>query len=924
MPIDWTAFRQKLKDLELESRMVRVRQISPETPDGAGALWDQKLIAAWDRIRLASITGQAADLAQVRDELLELEKSAGNDRRHTNAADAIAAVFQSLAKVYQLAKQENLSRQAFSNAAEWHGRAGDEAAAVRCKKAASAMETDLSGNIDLSFTEELKDRQVEQEVKGLGACVVLTRLIETTRKAGDHFQAKQLALELTLNLKAINLLDPQEVGIDTAVQSWTTELSSQPNVTEYFRAFASVLQAYFQISATNPSAQLIDAQAILSEATAQEISAKAEFDREWALHYSIAQAEPDPAMADRIAQAEAAANRLQGLKKQFDTEHASILSENESRDYGVSRQDLLARVTQLEQDARALNYRYYDAQARLLHGQILNYDGQLQAAISVFDDACGHLLSLCPEGDPFRWNNTERDLYQTVLYYKVVVLSQLQDSAAISAVCDEAIRNIEAQRYFINSPELQNAFLDWRTNFYLAGIAAARRLEQWDKMLERMELIKARAAIRSSLLSAKPDDSLSQMETDFRAISDEIESGIATEQLKSRRRELWELLSIARTRARISRTPPAVTVAAIQNSINADEVALSYFCMAPGVFLVVVITQESFSVERIELPPEAQSDLSELTEFLQALTSFTGELDDALARFGPLLIPESVRARMRGKKRLVLSPHRTLHLFPFHACPWDQGVIGQHFAVRYTPNLTSLLLPLEPVSGVGLFSLGIRQFTLPPFDQNPLLRAEEEAGHVAELYATAGFAVQLLQGPSASREAFQSLRDSKALENFRWLHLSTHGTSVFEGENLNHPFEASLTFQNGRLDGLEIASLRLNAELVVLSACNSGQRAIGGRGLKEIPGDDVFGLQAALFAAGGRCVLGSLWVVNDDAAFEMMSRFHKHHAAGSPPDVALQEALNEYLTECPRREAFYWSSWFLSTLGNGAGTTTKE
>jgi CHAT domain-containing protein len=108
---------------------------------------------------------------------------------------------------------------------------------------------------------------------------------------------------------------------------------------------------------------------------------------------------------------------------------------------------------------------------------------------------------------------------------------------------------------------------------------------------------------------------------------------------------------------------------------------------------------------------------------------------------------------------------------------------------------------------------------------------------------------------------------------------------------------------------------------MLLSACNSGQRTVKGRGLAELPGDDVFGLQSALFSAGAHNILGALWPLKDEAACDLTARFHQHHAAGKPPDKALQAAVNDYFEHSPRHETYYWVAMFLSTLGGYSNRT---
>jgi CHAT domain-containing protein len=82
--------------------------------------------------------------------------------------------------------------------------------------------------------------------------------------------------------------------------------------------------------------------------------------------------------------------------------------------------------------------------------------------------------------------------------------------------------------------------------------------------------------------------------------------------------------------------------------------------------------------------------------------------------------------------------------------------------------------------------------------------------------------------------------------------------------------------------------VRLDADLVVLSACES---ALG----RELSGEGLIGLTRAFQYAGARSVAASLWSVADRATAELMTRFHRHYAAGLPKDEALRAAQIELI-----------------------------
>ena len=130
---------------------------------------------------------------------------------------------------------------------------------------------------------------------------------------------------------------------------------------------------------------------------------------------------------------------------------------------------------------------------------------------------------------------------------------------------------------------------------------------------------------------------------------------------------------------------------------------------------------------------------------------------------------------------------------------------------------------------------------------------------------------------------------------------ATHGSSVLAGNAHNDPLNCGIALCDGLLDGWQLTALDIQAELVVLASCYSGQRAIGGRGLAKLQGDDVFGLQAVLFEAGAGAILGALWPVDDESSRAILVDFHRQYAPGSDPDRALQSALLAYLANPFRR-----------------------
>ncbi|NEO54459.1 MAG: CHAT domain-containing protein [Okeania sp. SIO3B5] len=199
----------------------------------------------------------------------------------------------------------------------------------------------------------------------------------------------------------------------------------------------------------------------------------------------------------------------------------------------------------------------------------------------------------------------------------------------------------------------------------------------------------------------------------------------------------------------------------------------------------------------------------------------------------------------------------------------------QQQKARKSPNLSSLNLvvgnPLMPRSHNGQ-----RLTALPD--------AEKEAVAIAQLLNTI---------PITGRRATKS-RITRLMPNANIIHLATHGT----------PF--SLAFAPSRQDQgflgeLDIYQLNLTADLVVLSACETG--------LGEITSDGVVGIARPFVGAGVPSVVISLWKVPDSTTSELMIDFYKNLQAQQNKAQALRQAMLTTMKKYP--EPLNWAGFFL-------------
>lgn len=146
----------------------------------------------------------------------------------------------------------------------------------------------------------------------------------------------------------------------------------------------------------------------------------------------------------------------------------------------------------------------------------------------------------------------------------------------------------------------------------------------------------------------------------------------------------------------------------------------------------------------------------------------------------------------------------------------------------------------------------------------------------------------------------------------KYLHFATHGLldeqfPLDSGLVLTRtPGGAGAGRENGVLQAWEIFDhLKLNADLVVLSACET---ALG----VEMGGEGLVGLSRAFQYAGARSVLASLWSVADDSTADLMHSFYRHLKVGQSKDVALRNAQMELISSGAAGHPFHWAAFTVS------------
>jgi CHAT domain-containing protein/predicted negative regulator of RcsB-dependent stress response len=247
--------------------------------------------------------------------------------------------------------------------------------------------------------------------------------------------------------------------------------------------------------------------------------------------------------------------------------------------------------------------------------------------------------------------------------------------------------------------------------------------------------------------------------------------------------------------------------------------------------------------------------------------------------------------------RVIFIPQKELFLVPFPAL---QDASGKYLIQKHTilmaPSIQVLQLTREKrptVSGDGVLVVGnptMPSVTTTVGESSQQLKnlpgAQKEATDIAQLLNT-----KALTGKQATKAAVLP-----KLSNARIIHLATHGL-LDDFKGLGVPGAIALApdgtgeLNDGLLTSNEIFGLKLNAELVVLSACDTGR----GR----VTGDGVIGLSRSLITAGVPSVIVSLWSVPDAPTASLMTEFYQNLQKNPNKAQALRQAMLTTMKQHP-------------------------
>ena len=562
------------------------------------------------------------------------------------------------------------------------------------------------------------------------------------------------------------------------------------------------------------------------------------------------------------------------------------------------------------QIARKIGARASEAEAIYLLGELDRDNADNSEALKHFDEA-GTLAATV--GDP--------DLLWQIEYGRALVLvDEGRKQAAVDALM-RAVGHIESVRNRLREKRFRAGYLQDKHQVYIELVRLQLELGKDSDAFSTAERLRAwsfnehSGEVNTSAWSIEQRQAETEMRERIRQLQSVLEEE-STRTVPNQRqmaintfsREL--LLVEAQYQAFLDDKAgqgvfgplPGVRVeeSETRHQLKPGEALIEYV-VGKAVVMIFVLTSErlytaTVVVDQISL----RSKLELLRDLLQQQQNdrWTGPAK-SLAR--SLLEPVIKAGWLDGAKHLYLVPHDMLNYLPFAVLPVtsepDADPVINHYTLAYLPTAQSLMNGRHETDKVQSV------LAVAPA-RSKLQHAIEEAASIVKLFQPNS---KMLTGDAATESAFRQIAGE-----YRILHLVTH--SYF---NKHNPMLSGLELESdeandGLLEVHEILELKLNSDLVTLSACDTG---LGSSFFAEIPaGDDFVGMTRAFLQAGSASVLATLWEVDDRSTVDLMKSFYTHlEEAGANDDkaVALADAQRTLRSSEKYQHPYYWAPFVL-------------
>jgi len=328
----------------------------------------------------------------------------------------------------------------------------------------------------------------------------------------------------------------------------------------------------------------------------------------------------------------------------------------------------------------------------------------------------------------------------------------------------------------------------------------------------------------------------------------------------------------------------------VQARLNPGTTLLEYM-VAKKEIVIWVVKKSGLQVRRV---PVGKKELTALIREFRNRIQSLAPLKEASTRLYQILV-RPIEGELNGSRVIGIIPHGSLHYLSFAALRNKEGYFLERYPLFYLPSASVLQFTLQEkkrvipkkikVLAIGNPDLGDFNYDLP--------LAEMEANSMRWDFPD----IDVLTRKRA-RESWVVAH----IGDYDIIHIASHG----EFDPIN-PLFSSLKLSrdiksDGNLEVNEVFGLNIKADLVTLSACQTGLGKVTG-------GDEIIGLNRAFFYAGARSLLSSLWRISDVSTAILIKHFYRNYGHMSKAE-ALRKA--QLLVKRYYPHPAYWSGFSLT------------
>ncbi len=553
---------------------------------------------------------------------------------------------------------------------------------------------------------------------------------------------------------------------------------------------------------------------------------------------------------------------------------------------------------------------------------------QLQSAIQHISQ--GFLASTESWPNPELKEVLNKEELVKILKYKTFALNKLNEYATALETVDLAVNALDELKPTFKSEADKLFLIDDAFPLFESGMAAAYALytksknEKYiDQAFHYSEKSKA-VLLLDALLSAQatefanvPEQLLEkekQLKSEIAHIERQVNTGkgISTEsedELFARKNEYRNLINTIETKYPsyydLKYGTDMVSAEQLQQSLATDELLLSYFYGNDAIY-AIAIDKNGRQMKRIAIDPSLKKQITKIHGLLTDPKSEVGALGKATHNLYSNLVAPFLKSK--DEKKLIVIADGLLNYIPFSCMNTSKNGIGylvEDYAISYANSATLLgqLRKRHPKDDSVLAFAP--NFDDPSSQVNgngiKLLPLPNNKKEVEEIMNS--FSGTALYDENASLNNFKS-----QVSNFGILHLATH--AVFDDRAPEYSYlafspkkdEAYLLYVR------DLYNLELKADLVTLSACESG--------IGELRhGEGFLSLARGFFYSGASSISSTLWKITDASSTKLMDGFYKNLSKGDTKDLALQRSQIDFLN-ANRQNAlahpYYWSGFVIS------------